>query len=429
MNYVEARRILQRLPSLEVKPGLARTEHLLAAIDHPENSFPAVHVAGTNGKGSVVSMLASVLGRAGYRVGRFTSPDLVDFRDRIVIDDKWISKEELARTVEQLHPQLVGEDCPTLFEALTAIAFEHFSHNKVDIALVEAGLGGRFDATNVVTPILCILTNVGRDHLRVLGSSLSQIAWEKAGIGKPQIPFLVGKLPSDVEQVVIEECRRSEAVLVQLEEPEIERIAFDWEHVSYMIGKGDLPRRIDSPLLGGYQLENLRITLQAIELMRKAGFTIPNTAIVCGLAEVRWPGRFEVVQRSPTIVLDGAHNLPGVLALREDVRRYVSEKEHRHLLFGVLADKEVVPICNALFPSFETVTLTQSHSARATSVKDLAQLTSSLNSVVVESADVENGVSVACASLGTEDFLLITGSITIVREARPFFLGVLCDPN
>ncbi len=423
MNYTDARQILQRLPSLEVKPGLARTEHLLAAIDHPENSFPAVHVVGTNGKGSVVAMLASVLSRAGYRVGCFTSPDLVDFRDRIVIDDKWISKEELARIVEQLHPQLVEGDCPTLFEAMTAIAFEHFSRNKVDIAVVEAGLGGRFDATNVVTPILCILTNVGRDHLQVLGSSLLQVAWEKAGIGKPQVPFLVGKLPSDVEQVVIEECRRNEAVLVQLEEPEIERIAFDWEHVSYRIGKGDLPRRIDSPLLGGCQLENLRITLQAIELMRKAGFTIPNTAIVCGLAEVHWPGRFEVVQRSPTIVLDGAHNLPGVLALREDVRRYVPEKEHRHLLFGVLADKEVIPICNTLFPSFETVTLTQSHSARAASVKDLAQLASSLNSVVVESADVKNGVSVACASLGTEDFLLITGSITIVREARPFFLG------
>lgn len=423
MDYMSARQILKSLPSLEVKPGLARTKKLLDAIGHPEKSFPAVHVAGTNGKGSVVAMLASVLGRAGYRVGRFTSPDLVDFRDRIAIDDKWISKQELATIVEQLRSQLAGEDCPTLFEAVTAIAFDHFARNRVDIAVVETGLGGRFDATNVVAPILCILTNVGRDHLQLLGSSLLRIAWEKAGIGKAQVPFLVGKLPPDVEQVVMEECRRSEAMLIQLKEPEIERIAFDWEHVSYKIAKGDLPRRIDSPLLGGCQLENLRITLQGIELMRKGGFAIPNTAVVRGLAEVQWPGRFEVMRRGPTIVLDGAHNLPGILALCEDVRRYVPDKKHRHLLFGVLADKEVVPICTTLFPSFETVTLTQSHSARAASVKDLAKLTSPLNSVVVESADVENGVSMACASLGEEDFLLIAGSITIIREARPYFLG------
>ena len=195
---MEARQILRSLPSLEVKPGLARTKHLLAVLDHPENSFPAVHVAGTNGKGSVVAMLASVLGCAGYRVGRFTSPDVVDFRDRIAINDQWISREEVARIVKQLSPRLVGEDCPTLFEAMTAMAFEHFSRNKVDIAVVEAGLGGRFDATNVITPILWILTNVGRDHLQILGRSLPRIAWEKAGIGKAKVPFLVGKLPLEI---------------------------------------------------------------------------------------------------------------------------------------------------------------------------------------------------------------------------------------
>lgn len=427
MDYTEARFILESLPTLEVKPGLDRINRLLHALDHPERFFRAIHIAGTNGKGSVLAMLASILTRAGYRTGRFTSPELVDFRDRISVDDTWIGEETLAKTVVQLLPLLEkGEAQPTLFEALTAIAFAHFSTQHVDLAVVEVGLGGRFDATNVVVPLLTILTNVGRDHLDLLGDELSQIGWEKAGIAKPGVPFLTGNLPPEAEKVAIEECRLTQAKRFRCDSITVAATAFDWERAAYAIDAGDLPKKIDLPLLGGYQQENLRLALRAVELLREAGLAISNDAITEGLAEVRWPGRFEVIGEHPRVVLDGAHNVPAALALAEDVERYVPERQHRHLLLGVLSDKEWEAIGRILFPLFAAVTLTQSRSPRAVSVDVLGKSASSLGIPFVCSSSVSEGLSRASASLTERDVLFVTGSLTVVREARSALMEVPC---
>ena len=305
MDCAEARCILENLPTLEVKPGLARINRLLDALDHPQQTFQTIHVAVTNGKGSVVAMLASVLHQVGYKVGRFTSPELLDFRDRICVDDTWIAEQELEVAVERLLPILNEEkDRPTLFEALTAIAFDHFAAQRVDLAVIEAGFGGRFDATNTVAPMLTILTTVGRDHIGLLGSRLEQIAWEKAGIAKRQVPFLMGDLPPLAEKVAVEECRLAGARLVRLDPISVKRRGFDWERTTYAVEAEDLPKEIDLPLLGGYQRENLRLALRAVRLLREQGVVIPNDAVAAGLSEVRWPGRFEVVSRGPTVVLD-----------------------------------------------------------------------------------------------------------------------------
>ncbi|MEA1871369.1 MAG: folylpolyglutamate synthase/dihydrofolate synthase family protein, partial [Candidatus Bipolaricaulota bacterium] len=426
LTYAEARRALERLPSLDVKPGLDRILRLLDALDHPEQAFPAVHIAGTNGKGSVAAMLASVLSQAGYRVGRFTSPDLIDFRDRISIDDAWIEGDELARTVEQLLPIFAAEDPPTLFEALTAIAFHHFAKNKVDLAVVEVGLGGRFDATNVLSPLLTILTTVGRDHLALLGGTIEKIAWEKAGIAKEDVPCLAGDLPLEAQRILVAECARLRAPLTDCHTIDLERVAFDWEKVTYRIEAFDFPKEILLPLLGGYQQENLRVTLRAIELLREDGLTIPNHAVASGLAVARWPGRFEVISRRPLVILDGAHNQPGALALAEDIERTLPDQIHRHLLFGILSDKELEPIARALFPLFSSVTLTRPKSPRAMALDPLLEAARSLGIVPLRSTSVREGATSAYNSLKEDDALVVTGSLTVVREARPILLEELC---
>lgn len=426
MTYAEARCALERLPSLDVKPGLNRILRLLDALDHPEQAFPTVHIAGTNGKGSVAAMLASVLSQAGYRVGRFTSPDLIDFRDRISIDDLWIGEDELARTVEQLLPIFAAEDPPTLFEALTAIAFHHFALKKVDTAVVEVGLGGRFDATNVTSPLLTILTTIGRDHLALLGGTIEKIAWEKAGIAKENVPCLCGDLPLEAQRVLVAECARVHAPLTDCHTVDLKRIAFDWEKVTYRIEGSDLPREILLPLLGGYQQENLRVTLRAIELLREDGLTIPNRAVASGLAAVRWPGRFEVISRRPIVILDGAHNQPAALALAKDIERTLPGKIHRHLLFGILVDKELESIARALFPLFSSVTLTRSKSPRAMALKPLLETARSLGIAPLRSSSVREGATSAYNGLKEEDTLVVTGSLTVVREVRSILLEELC---
>jgi dihydrofolate synthase/folylpolyglutamate synthase len=412
-----------------VKPGLERIRRLLDHLDHPETAFPTVHVAGTNGKGSVVAMLSHILYEAGYRVGRYTSPDVVDFRDRISIDGNWISEEALASAVERLLPVLgKTEDPPTLFEVLTAIAFEYFAGSKVDIAVIEVGLGGRFDATNVVQPVLAILTNVDRDHLALLGNSLERIAWEKAGVAKKGVPFLAGNLSPAVREVVKEECRQVKAQMTT-GMLEVERGDFNWKEAIYRVyGSKQLPDRVHLALLGSYQAENLRLVLRAVEILREANWLIPNDAITRGLATVHWPGRFEVMLRDPTIILDGAHNVAGIKALSVDIVRLVPKICRRHLLCGILADKEVEAIGQVLFPLFGRVTFTRSKSPRAASVEALAEIAATLDVPSRRTTSVKEGLHLVLEELAPRDSLFITGSLTVVSEARARLLEVACQP-
>ena len=429
MDYAEARALLDRLPSLEVKPGLKRIRRLLDHLSHPETTFPSIHITGTNGKGSVATMLSSILHEAGYRTGCFTSPDVVDFRDRIRVDEDWISEETFALTVEKLRSVLGdSDDPPTLFETLTAIAFDDFAGSDVDIAVVEVGLGGRFDATNVVQPLLTILTNVERDHLALLGHSLEQIAWEKAGIAKPGVPFLIGDLPLTVRAVVAGECRRVNARIMADELPGVQQENFNLEGATYRIYDGkELPDRIHLSLLGSYQAENLRLVLAAVEILRKVDWSITNGAITRGLTTVEWPCRFEVVRRDPTVVLDGAHNPAGVKALSTDIVRLVPDICRRHLLCGILADKEVEAIGRTLFPLFDRITFTRSKSPRAAAVEQLAKIASTLDVSSRCTTSVEEGLRVALERLIPQDTLFVTGSLTVAREARPLFREVACQ--
>jgi len=421
MEYTEARALLDRLPRFEVKPGLERTRRLLDALGHPELSFPAIHVGGTNGKGSVVAMLDAVLRRSDYRVGRFTSPEVLDFRDRIAVEGEWVTDAELAEETARIEGVLVTSgDPPTQFEAIAALAFDHFARRQVDVALVEVGLGGRFDATNLVSPLLTILTNVAKDHVQLLGDSVERIAWEKAGIAKPGVPLLYGRLSEDALRVVLDECELVKAVPVSSEEITVERVRVDWDAAHYRVT--GFPGRIALPLLGGYQAENLRLVLAAVGVLRKTGFRIPNEAVVEGLRTVRWPGRFEVVHRSPTVVLDGAHNVAGAEALAADLATFIPRRDHRHLLFGVLADKDVSGIARALVPMFSYVVLSASRSSRALPAEELRDRLTKLAGPLPWYDSVERALDAVFPLLEEGDTLVVAGSLSVVAEARQWFV-------
>jgi len=418
MEYAQARALLDRLPRFEVKPGLTRIDRLLAHLGRPERSFPAIHVTGTNGKGSVVAMLSSVLRAAGYRVGRYTSPDLVDFLDRICVDGEWISQKAFADITARLAPELATSvDSPSQFEALTAIAFEHFRESAVDIAVVEVGLGGRYDATNLVTPILTILTNVSLDHTALLGKTEPEIAWEKAGIAKPGAPMLVGRLSPDVSAVVHRECGAAGAPF-HVADLHIERRGRAGRFAAYDVEGKDLPDHVRLPLLGTYQRDNLQIALSAVLLLRERGWQVPQEAIADGIAAVEWPGRWEVVREDPTVILDGAHNPAAAAIAAEAIAEWEPVRERRALLLGILADKDVAGVVAALAPQFARIGVTASSSPRSLPTEKLATHVEKHVERCIRYDSVEEGVRDLVRRADPRDTILVTGSLTVVAEAR-----------
>jgi dihydrofolate synthase/folylpolyglutamate synthase len=423
MDFTAARATLDRLPRFEVKPGLARVAALLERLGHPERAYPAVHVAGTNGKGSVVAMLDAVLRCAGYRVGRYTSPEVVDFRDRIVVDGRWLSEEAWADGVERLAPILEGmDDEPAQFEAITALAFDAFARASVDLAVVEVGLGGRFDATNVVRPVLSILTNVALDHTALLGDSIERIAWEKVGIAKPGVPLLIGPLASEALGVAEAEARAVGTRIVRSSTVDVSPEDSSGETARYRVVDGR-SMRIELALLGGYQLENLRIVLRAIELLREGGFDVPDGAIAEGLRTVSWPGRFEVVRREPTVILDGAHNEAGARALAADIARFAGGRSRRRLLFGAFADKDVAGMLRALAPLVSRVALAPPASPRALPVAELERLAEAFEVPHACYDSVKAALASELGGASPRDVWFVAGSLCVVAEARRFLEG------
>ncbi len=418
MEYAESRRLLDRLPRFEVKPGLARIDRLFTHLGHPERGFPAIHVTGTNGKGSVVAMLSSVLQTAGHRVGRYTSPDLVDFRDRICVDGEWISEGEFAAIAARLAPELFAhDDVPSQFEALTAIAFEQFRAAAVDVAVVEVGLGGRFDATNVVAPTLTVLTNVALDHTALLGRTEPEIAWEKAGIAKPGVPMLVGRLLPEVDAVVERECAAVGAPLHHADVT-VRSLGRTGRFAAFDIDGADLPRRVELPLLGLYQIENLRVALSAILLLRERGWTVSESAIRDGLSSVSWPGRWEIAREAPTVILDGAHNPAAAAVAAQAIAEWEPRRERRTLLLGILADKDVAGVVAALAPQFARIGVAASQSPRSLPAEELARQVGKVAERPIRYDSVGEGVCDLVRRADSRDTILVTGSLTVVAEAR-----------
>lgn len=412
---------LQKLPHGEVKPGLSRIEILLEAVGNPHERLCTVHIGGTNGKGSVAAMLASVLQTAGYRVGLYTSPHLISYRERIQINQEQISEREFQKLADELMPIADSmRDKPTQFEFLTALAFLYLARQQTEIAVIEVGLGGRFDATNVIKPLVSVLTNVELDHTDLLGDTIAKITWEKAGIAKPGVPLVTGECKREALEVIAHECVAVGTPLVGAYTP-LRIRDFNWEYQEFEIEELG---RVRLKLLGSYQQDNLAVALRALQVLQKY-LRISSEAIIHGLEQVRWPGRFEISQHEPyVIVLDGAHNPHAARALREDLRRYRQKFSITQsvLLFGVLRDKNYREMVEILFPEFDALFFVKLDSPRTCEPSVLAQIVTACRGVWPYAPSIYEDVGAALKAarmhVPERGLLCITGSLYLVGAVK-----------
>lgn len=317
------------LPRSAVNYDLRRVEELLFRLGNPHLAAKSVHIAGTKGKGSMAAMVTAVLIASGYTTGLYTSPHLNDLRERIRVNGELITEGELMALVERLKPEveIVNQEATygelTTFELLTALGFAHFKLKGVDFQVVEVGLGGRLDATNVIQPEVGIITSISLDHTDVLGSSLTEIAGEKAGIIKPGSMVVTSPQPDEVAQVIEKACLNCDAGLVRVGRDVVwQSLGFDAERQSLEV-KGRLGSyKLSIPLLGRYQLENAATAVAALEVLAGKGFKISRDSIINGLAEVSWPGRFQILSHRPLLVVDGAHNPASARKLKQSLVQY-----------------------------------------------------------------------------------------------------------
>ncbi len=399
-----------------IKLGLETMEVLLERIGHPEKKFASIHIAGTNGKGSTAAMLESILRCAGYRTGLYTSPHLMDMRERIQVNGELISKEDVISGMNQLHPEIQTTGA-SYFESLTALAFYYFAQKKVDVAILETGLGGRLDATNVVLPELTLITEIGHEHTQILGKRLDQIAKEKAGIMKTGVPCIVGTRKFQVRKV-FSETAHSKKIPLDFAQDQVKILRF---HVNERHSHFDAftPQKMYSdlmlPLLGFHQLENVKLVLSAVDRLCQQGWNIPQEAVRQGLACVQWRGRLEVLQRDPTILVDCAHNPMGARVLAHALRT-LFQYRHLILVFGVLEDKDYRKMLRYLSPLANQIVLTRPASERA---RDPEQIRSALFPFATHVAvfqEIPKAWEFALGLAKKDDLVCGTGSIYLVGE-------------
>ncbi|HZZ83428.1 MAG TPA: folylpolyglutamate synthase/dihydrofolate synthase family protein [Anaeromyxobacteraceae bacterium] len=401
---MDPRAYLSSLKPLAIRLGLGRMERAVAALGHPERAFPVLHVAGTNGKGSTCAMSAEALRQAGHLVGLYTSPHLVRFGERIQVDGRAITDEELARAVDQVraacpwHERGPEDDRLTYFEFATLLAFVHFAERRVDVAVVEVGLGGRFDATNVVAPLVTAVSRIGLDHEAMLGGTLGAIAGEKAGIFKPGVPAVVAasQPPEAMARLEAEAAARGAPFHVAAE---------SWD--------GPIALR------GPHQAGNAALAAAALRLLDAAGVAVPEAAIARGLATARWPGRLEEVGG---VLLDGAHNPDGAAALAAALRA-LHPGRPVELVFGVLADKDHRRMLAALAPEVRGMHLVAPASPRARAPEDYLELARSYGPRVDVHASCREALDCARAAAGDGALVCAAGSLYLVGEARELLRG------
>lgn len=407
---------LDSLKSAGIRPGLGPVTRLLERLGNPQDLPRSILVGGTNGKGSIATSLASVLQAAGCRVGLYTSPHLVDFRERIRVDGVPISEEDLGRRI--LRVRRANQEGVTYFEFTTALAFLHFAQSRVDWAVLEVGMGGRLDATNVVTPELSVVSNVAMDHAEFLGPRLADVAREKAGIVKPHRACVTAARQAPVLAVLEEVCRRRRARLLRVGR-EI-RVRSKPDGSLDCRGPSLAIENVSLALRGPHQRENAACVLGALGVLRERGFRVGDEAIRKGLAAVRWEGRMEVVGRRPTIVLDGAHNLAGAAALA----KALDEFEYRRLILvvGILADKDWKGMLRRLAPLAHRIIVTRPPEDRAQAPEVLAGEARRWNRNVATADNPRQAVHDALRDAGRDDLVCIAGSLYLVGAVRPLFI-------
>ncbi|OPY79610.1 MAG: Folylpolyglutamate synthase [Syntrophorhabdus sp. PtaU1.Bin153] len=412
-EYPDALAYLYGLEKFGIVFGLENVQRILEILGNPQKHVKAVHIGGTNGKGSVASMLASILSEAGYRVGKYTSPHLVLFTERITVDKKEITEAEVAELTAEIRETIQREDPKrafTFFDFTTALAYEYFRRQETDIAIVEVGLGGRLDSTNVIDPLVSIITNVGFDHMDYLGNTIAEIAREKAGIIKGGVPVVTGAC--DGAREIIEEIARGCKSPVYALGTDFGFKRQTAQVMSYT-GPSMGLENVFVNLKGDHQLVNGTLALCAAELLKACGFPVEEGSIRKGLSRVKWPGRLEIVRERPTILLDGAHNMDGVQALVRFLEARFPEKR-TILIFGAMKDKEYGKILDLLRPRADVIVLTRPANERGL----LPEVMRECAGEAVVTEDVRSALSRARDVAGDRDLILVTGSLYLVGEAR-----------
>jgi dihydrofolate synthase/folylpolyglutamate synthase len=402
--------------------GLNQVEKILSATGNPHQEIQAVHIGGTNGKGSTAAMISSILQKEGYRIGLYTSPHLIRFTERIKVNGKEIEEEEVAALTEWMKQEIERAGIPprfTFFDFTTAMAFHYFKRKLVDLAVLEVGLGGRLDSTNVVDPLISVITNVAKDHEEHLGKSILKIAGEKAGIIKKGRPLITAATTPQVLHLFSRICREKESpfyrVGKEIRYARAEDGDFDYEGLNRKLWGVHLN------LKGFHQIINAATAFATIEVLEDLGYRVSTDAMIDGVREVEWPGRLEMVASSPGVILDGAHNPAGALVLKESLEK---EFQFRHLvlLIGIMRDKDIRSILQLLAPLADHIILTRPHTERATPPLLLKKILgrSGKKAEVVE--DLNEAIGRGLSLVGKEDLLCITGSLYTVGEAKAYFL-------
>lgn len=429
LNYTEAINYVENTGKFAINLGLQRIQRLCDLAGNPEKDLKIIHVAGTNGKGSTTTFISSVLISQGYKVGIYTSPYIERFTERIKINDTEISEEDVARLVTDIEPDIdrierEGLERPTEFEIITACAFKYFKEQQVDFVLLEVGLGGRFDATNVVNPILSVITTISYDHMNILGDTLSKIAFEKAGIIKENRPVVIYPQEQEAMDVLLREAEGKNAKVKLVGQMKYEVLQDSIDGIIFNAYGNREYKNIKINMRGSYQVMNALTALKAIETLIEEGINIEYSAIYEGFASASWPGRFEVIHSEPYIILDGGHNIQGIEVLVSALKKYFPDKKIK-IICGMLRDKEYDKMIQKLAEVANNFIAVTANSPRALSSEELKKVIESKGKKAVASESIREGVNTALENVNKNEVLVFCGSLYMIGEARGILKKIL----
>mgnify|MGYP001851804145 FL=1 len=421
MNYEEARKYLADVAKYGSVPGLDNIRELMKRLGNPQDKLKFIHIAGTNGKGSVLAYLSTILTKAGYRVGRYVSPTLFSYRERIQVDGGKIEKEALARltsAVKEASEKMKEEGlgAPTSFETETALAWLYFYEKQCDIVVLETGMGGTLDATNIVkTTVLEILTPVSMDHMDFLGDTLEKIAAQKAGIIKPGTSVVSAAQDPQAAAVIRKTCRERNCRLRTVETELLSDVRYGCEKQSFTYKQW---KNMEISLAGNYQIENGAIALEAVEALREEGYRISDSQVYAGMKETEWRGRFTLIARRPEVILDGAHNPGAARELRNSLEQYFSGRTIRYI-FGMFKDKDYEKVIALTAPlAKHIITVETPDNPRAMPAERLKEEVAKVNPSVEPAESIPAAVKKMFSQASEDDVIIIFGSLSFLGEAE-----------
>ena len=435
MNYRSALNYLNNYINFEVKPATAyapekfnldRVNNLLKRIGSPHLQYPSVHIAGTKGKGSVAAMTESVIRSTNQVTGLFTSPHLHDLRERIRVNGTIISKKSFVNLLVDLQSAIESTADITYYEIMTILAMEYFARQKVEIAILEVGLGGRLDATNIVTPAVCAITTISYDHMDLLGNTIMEIAAEKAGIIKSGVPIVSGPQLDSALKVLCEHATEQKAPFIDTSK------VWKWEHIDsdlsgqlfsiWRIGHNHNKVNQRIPLLGQHQIENATVVMSIIEQLCQQGWDIPQSALNTGLTRVEWPARCEIFQNTPPVLIDSSHNQASASQLTK-VLEDLFPHQKRVLIFGAMSDKDIKGMFDELLPNCSHTVLTSTGMPRSMTPDELETIAADYSCSTSIENNIASALNAAIKLAGNDGMVVVAGSITVAASIR---LSVTC---